>query len=98
MGFDGESSRSAPCLREHGVAIAPPAYYEQAGRGPTDREHREAMLTNQIRLVHAENYSVYGARKVWLTLNRQGIAVARCTVEPLMRQEGLQGAVRGKTK
>jgi putative transposase len=41
---------------------------------------------------------VYGARKVWLVLNREGIAVARCTVERLMTELGLTGAVRGKVK
>jgi putative transposase len=46
--------------------------------------------------VHADNYSVYGARKVWLALNREGIAVARCTVERLMAELGLSGVVRGK--
>jgi putative transposase len=45
--------------------------------------------------VYAENYGVYGARKVWLQLNREGIAVARCTVERLMRELGLAGARRG---
>jgi putative transposase len=47
--------------------------------------------------VFAENYSVYGADKVWAQLNREGITVARCTVERLMRRAGLRGAVRGKT-
>ena len=51
----------------------------------------------EIRRVHAENYSVYGADKVWAQLNREGVGVARCTVERLMRAEGLRGAVRGKT-
>lgn len=69
-------------LTEHGMSIAPSTYYEQVDRGPTDREYREAMLINQIRLVYAENYSVYGARKVWLTLNRQGIPVARARWSP----------------
>jgi putative transposase len=46
--------------------------------------------------VHEQNYAVYGARKVWRQLNREGIAVARCTVERLMRQMGLAGRVRGK--
>jgi putative transposase len=46
--------------------------------------------------VHKENDGVYGARKVWLTLNREGIPVARCTVERLMRRLGLRGAVRGR--
>ena len=48
--------------------------------------------------MHAANYGVYGARKVWLALNREGIKVARCTVERLMAELGLSGAVRGKTK
>jgi len=56
------------------------------------------VLLGHIRRVHAENYSVYGARKVWLQLNREGIVVARCTVERLMGADGLQGAVRGKVK
>jgi putative transposase len=55
-------------------------------------------LINEIRRVHAQNFGVYGARKVWLTLNREGTPVARCTVERLMRGEGLVGAVRGKIK
>jgi putative transposase len=48
--------------------------------------------------VHRENFAVYGARKVWLALNREGIAVARCTVERLMGELGLRGAVRGRIK
>ena len=55
-----------------------------------------------IEQVHADNYGVYGARKVWLTLNRQRPAgaapIARCTVERLMGELGLAGAVRGKVK
>ena len=43
-----------------------------------------------------ENYGVYGARKVWRQLGREGVGVARCTVERLMRQERLKGVVRGK--
>lgn len=46
--------------------------------------------------MHAENYGVYGARKVWLVLNREGVAVARCTVERLMGELGLVGARRGR--
>lgn len=52
----------------------------------------------EIARVHAENFGVYGARKVWLQLNREGIVVARCTVERLMRALGLRGALRGKVK
>lgn len=85
-------------LSEHGCRIAPSTYYEHAHRSATARERRDALLLNEIRRVHADNYGVYGARKVWLTLNREGITVARCTVERLMRGEGLVGAVRGKVK
>lgn len=52
----------------------------------------------EISRVHRENFSAYGARKVWLQLNREGIGVARCTVERLMRHLGLRGAVRGRVK
>jgi putative transposase len=67
-------------------------------KAPTAREVRDQYLLGQIRRVHADNYSVYGARKVWLQLNREGIGVARCSVERLMRGDGLHGAVRGKVK
>lgn len=50
----------------------------------------------EIDWVHAANYGVYGRRKVWLTLNREGIDVARCTVVRLVRDLGLQGIRRGK--
>ena len=56
------------------------------------------MLKRQIERVHAANYGVYGARKVWLALRREGVDVARCTVERLMAELGLTGAVRGKVK
>ncbi|MFE5983077.1 IS3 family transposase [Streptomyces wedmorensis] len=46
--------------------------------------------------VYSTNYRVYGARKIWRELNRQGQMVARCTVERLMRELGIAGAVRGK--
>lgn len=85
-------------LTEHGLQVAPSSYYEHVGKAPSARELRDAYLLEQIRRVHAANYAVYGARKVWLALNREGIAVARCTVERLMKADGLAGAVRGKTK
>jgi len=55
-----------------------------------------AGLREQIERVWKENFGVYGARKVWRQLKREGVDVARCTVERLMRQMGLQGAVRGR--
>jgi putative transposase len=85
-------------LTEHGLPIAPSTYYEQVGHTPSARERRDAELLVEIRRVHRDNYGVYGARKVWLTLNREGIAVARCTVERLMRAAGLQGVRRGTVK
>jgi putative transposase len=80
------------------VPIAPSTYYDHIDRQPSRRQVRDGTLKDQITRVHAENYGVYGARKVWLALNRAGIAVARCTVERLMAELGLTGAVRGKTK
>ncbi|MBK3593756.1 IS3 family transposase [Streptomyces sp. MBT51] len=57
---------------------------------------RDAELKELIRHVHTTNYRVYGARKIWRELSRQGHTVARCTVERLMRELGIAGAVRGK--
>lgn len=54
------------------------------------------MLIPEIQRVWQANLQVYGADKVWRQLQREGIAVARCTVERLMRSQGLRGAVRGK--
>ena len=80
------------------MLIAPSTYYDHINRQPSRRQVRDETLKAQITRVHAANYGVYGARKVWLALNREGIAVARCTVERLMAELGLTGAVRGKTK
>lgn len=80
------------------MPIAPSTYYEQVSRSPSRRQLRDGELSEHIQRVYAANYGVYGARKVWLALNREGIAVARCTVERLMAQLGLAGAVRGKAR
>jgi len=89
-------------LTELGAKIAPATYYEHRGRTPTAREQRDEELKPKIAAVHASNYGVYGARKVWLTLNRERALdaepIARCTVERLMGELGLAGAVRGKVK
>lgn len=89
-------------LTELGAKIAPATYYEHRGRKPTAREVSDADLKPKVATIHAANYGVYGARKVWLTLNRErpsdALPIARCTVERLMREMGLQGAVRGKVK
>jgi putative transposase len=79
------------------LQVAPSTYYAARCRAPSARATRDTELMVEIRRVHAEHYSVYGADKVWTQLNREGTRVARCTVERLMRQAGLRGAVRGKT-
>ena len=85
-------------LTEHGCPIAPSTYYEHLARTPSVRDRRDEALKTEITRVHEANFGVYGARKVWLALNREGISVARCTVERLMRELGLRGVVRGKIK
>jgi putative transposase len=83
-------------LRQQGCPIAPSTYYEAARAVPSARARRDELLKAAIGRVHAENYRVYGVRKVWLQLNREGTEVARCTVARLMRELGLRGARRGK--
>jgi putative transposase len=82
-------------LSEHGTPIAPSTFYDARGRTSAQKQ-RDEVLKAEITRVHAANYGVYGARKVWLALNREDIPVARCTVERLMRQLGLEGARRGR--
>jgi putative transposase len=79
------------------LQVAPASYYAARSRRPSARARRDEQLKAQIARVHAEHYGVYGADKVWAQLRRDGVGVARCTVERLMRQLGLRGAVRGKT-
>ena len=83
------------------LPIAPSTYYEQKARQkdparlPT-RAKRDQELREEIRRVRRENFDVYGVRKVWRQLCQEGSQVARCTVARLMREMGLQGAVRGR--
>ncbi|GAA0490340.1 IS3 family transposase [Pigmentiphaga daeguensis] len=80
------------------LPIAPSTYYAQAARRdePSNRSLRDAALCAEIRRVFDENRQVYGVRKVWKQLRREGFDVARCTVARLMRRLGLRGVVRGK--
>jgi transposase InsO family protein len=83
------------------LPIAPSTYHARAARRRdagklSRRARRELALKPEIARVFAENFEVYGVRKVWRQLGREGISVARCTVERLMRSMGLQGVVRGK--
>jgi putative transposase len=84
-----------PICRE--LEIAPSTYYQRMSRLPSTRALREEALSAEIRRVYEANYRVYGPRKVWRQLRREGMPVARCTVERLMRKMGLKGVVRGKT-
>jgi putative transposase len=88
---------------EHGVEpicaqlqIAPSTYYAHRSRPPSARSVSDATTTAVIERVHAQNYGVYGARKVHAELHRQGHRMARCTVERLMHAAGLRGLSRAK--
>jgi transposase InsO family protein len=83
-------------LTEHDCPIDPSTYYRAKKRPPSARSVRDTELKALIVRVHGENFGVYGVRKVWRELNRRGGHVAWCTVERLMRELGLAGAVRGK--
>jgi putative transposase len=83
------------------LPIAPSTYHAHVARriDPARlarRAKRDLVLTAEIRRVFEANFRVYGVRKVWRQLGREGVEVARCTVARLMRQMGLQGAVRGR--
>ena len=87
-----------PICRE--LPIAPSTYYESKARdadrsGQPARAHCDAQLHEPIARVWEENYRMYGVRKVWRQLQREGIAVARCTVARLMPELGLRAVVRG---
>jgi transposase InsO family protein len=83
------------------LPIAPSTYYEAKAREADPRRlppraQRDVVLREDIRRVWEKNFRVYGVRKVWRQLKREGGSVARCTVERLMREMGLRGAVRGR--
>jgi putative transposase len=83
------------------VPIAPSTYYATKTRPPSARSIRDAEVTDAIARVHEENYGVYGIRKVWAQLGRDGgvagAPVARCTVARLMKAAGLRGISRVRT-
>jgi putative transposase len=84
-------------LTGSGWQIAPGTYYAAVRRPPPARAVRDAQILAEIRRMRADYEEVYGARKTWLELNRRQIPVARCTVERVMRENGLRGARRGRT-
>jgi putative transposase len=83
-------------LTAAGTQIAPSTYYAAKNRPPSARSVSDTAPTALIERVHADNYGVYGARKVHAQLRRDGYPVARCTVERLMRALGLRGISRAK--
>jgi putative transposase len=83
-------------LTEFGLKIAPSTYYAALTRRPSRRAVRDEELKTMIVKIYEENYSVYGAKKVWRQLRRNGVQVGRCRVERLMRDLQLVGALRGK--
>ena len=83
------------------LQVAPSGYWRHAARHREPalrcaRAQRDERLIAHIERVWQANLQVYGAEKVWRQLRREGIEVARCTVERLMRRQGLRGVVRGK--
>ena len=83
------------------LQIAPSGYWRHATqqRNPAQRcqrDQRDDVLTPQIVRVWQANMRVNGADKVWKQMNREGLSIARCTVERLMKRLGLQGVRRGK--
>jgi putative transposase len=83
------------------LPIAPSTYHAHAAKRAepaklSPRAKRDVSLKMEVRRVFAENFQVYGVRKVWRQLRREGFDVARCTVERLMRSMDLHGVIRGK--
>lgn len=83
------------------LPIAPSTYHAHAVRRvdpakQSARAQRDAWLKIEVRRVFEANFGVYGVRKVWHQLRREGFDIARCTVARLMRDLGLQGVIRGK--
>ena len=85
-----------PICRE--LEVSDRAYRERRRGLLSRRGERDRMIGEEIRRVHGESGSSYGSWRCWKQLNRDGIRVARCTVERLMRAHGLIGVVRGKTQ
>jgi len=83
------------------LLIAPSTYYAHVAqradpRKLSARARRDTLLKAEVRRVFDANFQVYGVRKIWRQLRREGQEIARCTVARLMRSMGLQGVIRGK--
>ena len=80
------------------LQVAPSTYYAATSRPPSKRAQSDAELKPEVTRVHAANFGVYGARKLWRQLRREGFDVGRDRVARLMAELGLAGVVRGKAK
>jgi putative transposase len=80
------------------LQVAPSTYYAAKRRPPSARALGDAALKPELSRVHEDNFGVYGARKLWRQLLREGIRVGRDRVARLMRELGIAGVVRGKPK
>jgi transposase InsO family protein len=83
------------------LPIAPSTFYDHMAKRAnpdllSDRAKRDKTLRPEIERVWEQNYKVYGVRKVWHQMRREGFDVARCTVARLMKDLGLEGIIRGK--
>ena len=83
------------------LPIAPSTYFERVAQRRdlmrlSARAQRDQALKPEVARVFAENFGVYGVRKVWRQMMREGFPVARCAIERLMREMGLAGVIRGK--
>jgi hypothetical protein len=94
-------------LREKGLGVdpvcrvlelSPSTYFARKKRPKSARRLRDEQLMPLIEEIHAESGSTYGARRITRALRRKGIAVARCTVERLMRKLGIEGVIRGQRR
>jgi len=83
------------------LPIAPSTYHDHVAKRSdpsrlSARAKKDLALKPEITRVFEENFEVYGVRKVWRQMAREGVDIARCTVERLMREMGLHGVIRGK--
>ena len=83
------------------LPIAPSTYHDHLAKRAdplklSARARRDMALKSEIARDFAENFAVYGVRKVWRQMQREGFDIARCTVERLMQSMGLQGVIRGR--
>ena len=84
------------------LPISPSTYHVHAARKADpelrcDRAKADEALMPEVQRVWDENFKVYGVRKVWRQMRRERFDVARCTVQRLMKRQGLRGVIRGKT-